>query len=262
MRNVLPINTMAIALGLHPRCGNEDTLWGQLGEKLHLRRRRPPAGPHRRRARPRGRHRQGSPRHLPARRVLGQRRRGPGQARLPAQPQARPARLPPPRLIGTAYRPHDPPVRRCGPGSAGPAPAPPCRQRTTRSRSTPSVHPSPDGHRTSTSNRAMERRHGIAGHREQGRRHRRRPAPTQAPTKKARRLFPWVVFALTFALLLSDYMSRQVLSSVFPFLKLEWALTDTQLGGARQRRRADRRPCWPSRCRCSATAGAGSSRSS
>ena len=26
-------------------------------------------------------------------------------------------------------------------------------------------------------------------------------------------------------------MSRQVLSSVFPFLKLEWALTDTQLGG-------------------------------
>ena len=57
------------------------------------------------------------------------------------------------------------------------------------------------------------------------------PAPTQAPTKKARRLFPWVVFTLTFALLLSDYMSRQVLSAVFPFLKLEWALTDTQLGG-------------------------------
>jgi MFS family permease len=52
----------------------------------------------------------------------------------------------------------------------------------------------------------------------------------QEPTRKARRVFPWVVFALTFALLLSDYMSRQVLSSVFPFLKLEWALTDTQLG--------------------------------
>src|SRR5215217_5451790 len=33
MRNVLPINTMALALGLHTRCGNEDTLWGQLGEK-------------------------------------------------------------------------------------------------------------------------------------------------------------------------------------------------------------------------------------
>jgi MFS family permease len=52
----------------------------------------------------------------------------------------------------------------------------------------------------------------------------------QEPTRTARRFFPWVVFALTFALLLSDYMSRQVLSSVFPFLKLEWALTDTQLG--------------------------------
>ncbi|GAA2849598.1 3-keto-5-aminohexanoate cleavage protein [Pseudonocardia halophobica] len=33
MRNVLPINTMAIAMGLHARCGNEDTLWGRLGEK-------------------------------------------------------------------------------------------------------------------------------------------------------------------------------------------------------------------------------------
>jgi MFS family permease len=51
------------------------------------------------------------------------------------------------------------------------------------------------------------------------------------PTRAARRVFPWVVFILTFALLLSDYMSRQVLASVFPFLKLEWALTDTQLGG-------------------------------
>src|SRR4051794_24826337 len=50
------------------------------------------------------------------------------------------------------------------------------------------------------------------------------------PTPKARKLFPWLVFALTFGLLLSDYMSRQVLSSVFPFLKAEWALTDTQLG--------------------------------
>jgi predicted MFS family arabinose efflux permease len=57
------------------------------------------------------------------------------------------------------------------------------------------------------------------------------PAPTKAPTKKARRVFPWVVFTLTFALLLSDYMSRQVLSSVFPLLKVEWALSDTQLGG-------------------------------
>ena len=56
MRNVLPINTMAIAMGLHTRCGNEDTLWGRLGREVHLRRRRPPARAHRRRARPRGGH--------------------------------------------------------------------------------------------------------------------------------------------------------------------------------------------------------------
>lgn len=43
------------------------------------------------------------------------------------------------------------------------------------------------------------------------------------------RFYPWVVFALTFGLLLSDYMSRQVLSAVFPFLKAEWALSDANL---------------------------------
>ena len=56
------------------------------------------------------------------------------------------------------------------------------------------------------------------------------PVAGRAPSTRARRVFPWVVFSLTFALLLSDYMSRQVLSAVFPFLKAEWALTDTQLG--------------------------------
>ncbi len=34
MRSVLPINTMGIAMGLHTRCGNEDTLWGKLGQKI------------------------------------------------------------------------------------------------------------------------------------------------------------------------------------------------------------------------------------
>jgi len=34
MRSVLPINTMAIAMGLHARCGIEDTLWGRKGEKM------------------------------------------------------------------------------------------------------------------------------------------------------------------------------------------------------------------------------------
>jgi len=42
--------------------------------------------------------------------------------------------------------------------------------------------------------------------------------------------YAWVVFALTFGLLISDYMARQVLSAVFPLLKAEWSLTDAQLG--------------------------------
>ncbi|MEB8337211.1 BKACE family enzyme [Streptomyces endophyticus] len=33
MRSVLPVNAMAIAMGLHTRCGNEDTLWGRKGTK-------------------------------------------------------------------------------------------------------------------------------------------------------------------------------------------------------------------------------------
>ncbi|MDR7169737.1 uncharacterized protein (DUF849 family) [Nocardia kruczakiae] len=33
MRSVLPVNAMAIALGLHTRCGNEDTIWGRKGRK-------------------------------------------------------------------------------------------------------------------------------------------------------------------------------------------------------------------------------------
>src|SRR5688572_10342453 len=40
----------------------------------------------------------------------------------------------------------------------------------------------------------------------------------------------WIAFVLTFGLMLSDYVSRQVLLAVFPFLKVEWGLTDTQLG--------------------------------
>lgn len=34
MGNVLPINTMAIALGMHTRCGNEDNLYDPYGEKM------------------------------------------------------------------------------------------------------------------------------------------------------------------------------------------------------------------------------------
>lgn len=42
--------------------------------------------------------------------------------------------------------------------------------------------------------------------------------------------YAWAVFALTFGLLLSDYMARQVLNAVFPLLKAEWALSDARLG--------------------------------
>jgi MFS family permease len=55
--------------------------------------------------------------------------------------------------------------------------------------------------------------------------------PVSAPPRRSgrSRLSPWLVFALTFGLLLSDYMSRQVLSAVFPFLKAEWSLSDSHL---------------------------------
>lgn len=57
-------------------------------------------------------------------------------------------------------------------------------------------------------------------------------APTTAgeTTTNVARTYAWVVFAITFGLLISDYMSRQVLNSVFPLLKAEWALSDKQLG--------------------------------
>ncbi|WOE30496.1 MULTISPECIES: MFS transporter [unclassified Acinetobacter] len=44
------------------------------------------------------------------------------------------------------------------------------------------------------------------------------------------RRYAWIVFALTFGLLISDYMSRQVLNAVFPLIKNEWFLSDAQLG--------------------------------
>ena len=43
-------------------------------------------------------------------------------------------------------------------------------------------------------------------------------------------LYMWSVFALTFGLMLSDYLTRNVMSAVFPFLKAEWTLSDRELG--------------------------------
>lgn len=56
-------------------------------------------------------------------------------------------------------------------------------------------------------------------------------APETSPvTPAVSRGYAWLVFALSFGLLLSDYMSRQVLNAVFPQLKAEWLVSDSQLG--------------------------------
>ncbi|WP_343466717.1 MFS transporter [Rhodococcus aetherivorans] len=52
---------------------------------------------------------------------------------------------------------------------------------------------------------------------------------TSPPPTPRSRIYPWVVLALILGLMLSDYMSRQVLSSIYPFLKQEWDLSDAEL---------------------------------
>ena len=93
MRNVLPLNTMAIAMGLHVRVGIEDNLWGRKGERLtsvqqieqmvRIARelyREVATG-------------EQAKRDLPDRRALQERRRDAGQARLRAEPPCRRTRL-------------------------------------------------------------------------------------------------------------------------------------------------------------------------
>ena len=40
----------------------------------------------------------------------------------------------------------------------------------------------------------------------------------------------WFAFTMTIGLMLVDYIDRQVIVSLFPYMKLEWALSDKQLG--------------------------------
>lgn len=40
----------------------------------------------------------------------------------------------------------------------------------------------------------------------------------------------WFAFAMTLALMVFDYVDRQVIVSLFPYLKAEWSLSDKQLG--------------------------------
>ena len=53
---------------------------------------------------------------------------------------------------------------------------------------------------------------------------------TSAAAATVPRAYAWLVFGLTIGLLLSDYMSRQVINAVFPLLQSEWSLADQQLG--------------------------------
>jgi len=55
------------------------------------------------------------------------------------------------------------------------------------------------------------------------------PDVTAAEPPVSRR-YARVVLALSIGLLLSDYMSRQVLNAVFPLLKAQWLLSDARLG--------------------------------
>ncbi|MDI9850255.1 MFS transporter [Rhodoblastus sp. 17X3] len=41
----------------------------------------------------------------------------------------------------------------------------------------------------------------------------------------------WFAYAMTIGLMIFDYVDRQVIVTMFPHIKAEWGLTDTQLGG-------------------------------
>ena len=56
-------------------------------------------------------------------------------------------------------------------------------------------------------------------------------SPRDEDSYLAGRRHAWFAFAMTFALMLFDYMDRQVIVSLFPHLKAEWGLSDKQLGG-------------------------------
>jgi hypothetical protein len=40
----------------------------------------------------------------------------------------------------------------------------------------------------------------------------------------------WFAYGMTIALMIFDYVDRQVIVSMFPFLKAEWNLSDKELG--------------------------------
>ena len=40
----------------------------------------------------------------------------------------------------------------------------------------------------------------------------------------------WFAYAMTLALMIFDFVDRQIIVSLFPFIKAEWGLSDKQLG--------------------------------
>src|SRR4051812_7325981 len=51
-----------------------------------------------------------------------------------------------------------------------------------------------------------------------------------ASERPADRRYAWTVFGILFALMVVDYVDRQVVVSMFPHLKRHWTLSDAQLG--------------------------------
>lgn len=56
------------------------------------------------------------------------------------------------------------------------------------------------------------------------------PSTVQRDNYLVSRRQAWFAFAMTFALMLFDYMDRQVIVSLFPHLKAAWKLSDKELG--------------------------------
>jgi MFS transporter, Spinster family, sphingosine-1-phosphate transporter len=55
-------------------------------------------------------------------------------------------------------------------------------------------------------------------------------SPPDRDTYLVSRRYAWYVFALTFLLMVFDFIDRQIVVSMFPALKAEWSLSDKQLG--------------------------------
>jgi predicted MFS family arabinose efflux permease len=56
------------------------------------------------------------------------------------------------------------------------------------------------------------------------------PLPQQADDYLHGRASAWFAFAMTAALMVFDYIDRQIIVSLFPHMKSEWGLSDAQLG--------------------------------